>query len=267
MNKTIPHDETTLQTEFMLHVERIVRPVRASQRRRLRMRSELLAHLQAAIAEERKHFPNDERAAIDSAKRRLGEPPELTRRLQQSVPLWERMLLAKAPLPPKAEEIERRTGRLMFGPWSVMTHTHTIIVAILAGFIVGLPLYTLQIVRDVLTRSGPPAAHVELFLVGMLAGTYVLMFVAYRFVFAAASPASEWNLRRLLWRGMLIFALQIGLAFFATASAAVRAPTIGEVAAVAIVSLATLLVAGFAGLRVGIRRRPYDEWMRLKIAE
>ena len=35
--------------ELMIHVERIVRPVIATQGRKLRMRMELLAHLQAAL--------------------------------------------------------------------------------------------------------------------------------------------------------------------------------------------------------------------------
>src|SRR5689334_20531134 len=38
---------------LMVHVERIVRPVRASARRKLRMRRELLVHLQSAVEQER----------------------------------------------------------------------------------------------------------------------------------------------------------------------------------------------------------------------
>lgn len=266
MNHLTANDQANIQHELMLHVERIVRPVRASQRRRLRMRNELLAHLQAALAEELRRLPDDELAAIENAKQRLGEPVELTKRLQQTVSLWERVLLAKAPLGRRVDELERRMDRLVYGTRSGMTNTHGMIVAALVGLI-GLPLYTLQIVRDVLTRSGRPVAHVELFLIGMLVGAYLLMFLGFRFVFAAAAPEAERNLHGLLWRGLLIFALQIGMACFATAVGADRAPTIGEAIVVAAVSLAMLLVAGFVGWRIGIRRRPYDEWMQLDIAE
>jgi hypothetical protein len=82
----------------MQHVESIVRPLRATQRRKLRMRRELLAHLQSALAEESPHHPT-ESAALDAAKSRLGTPADLTAQLQRSVPFLERLLLAHFPAP------------------------------------------------------------------------------------------------------------------------------------------------------------------------
>ena len=82
--------------ELMVHVERIVRPVRAMQFRKLRMRRELLAHLQAAFDEERAAGA-DETTARQRAEQRLGDPSELTRTLQQTVPWIERTLMMRVP--------------------------------------------------------------------------------------------------------------------------------------------------------------------------
>jgi hypothetical protein len=81
--------------EFMIHVERIVRPIRGDSSK-LRMRRELLAHLQASFEQERSRG-SDEVAAIAEAKRRLGVPAVLTQELQASVPALER--LAATPFP------------------------------------------------------------------------------------------------------------------------------------------------------------------------
>jgi len=83
--------------ELMQHVERIVRPVRAFQSRKLRMRRELLAHLESALEEERGKDGGDETAALERARARLGEGVELARQLQESVPRWERAVLSAVP--------------------------------------------------------------------------------------------------------------------------------------------------------------------------
>ena len=94
--------------ELMIHVERIVKPVVATQGRKLRMRMELLAHLQATLDEERHRSAGDERIAIEHAKLRLGDSVELTRNLQQTVPIVERILLAKLPVSHHLDYLERR---------------------------------------------------------------------------------------------------------------------------------------------------------------
>jgi len=83
--------------ELMIHVERIVRPVRADWSK-ARMRRELLEHLEAAFEEERGRGL-DERAALVEAKRRLGEPADLTRELQGSVSRFERLAVTPFPGP------------------------------------------------------------------------------------------------------------------------------------------------------------------------
>ncbi len=70
--------------ELRVVVERAVRPVRASDVRKLRMREELLDHL-TAIYEEELGRLGDESVAVAKALERFGAPSELTGELQQSV--------------------------------------------------------------------------------------------------------------------------------------------------------------------------------------
>jgi hypothetical protein len=81
--------------ELMIHVERIVRPLRGDVSK-LRMRRELLAHLQAAYDQERGAGRNHDEA-LDEAKRRLGDPASLAAELQASVPWYE--TIGAAPFP------------------------------------------------------------------------------------------------------------------------------------------------------------------------
>jgi hypothetical protein len=81
----------------MVHVERAVRPVRAAEARKLRMRQELLAHLEAACEEEHARL-GDREAAQAEAVRRFGDPAAVTAELQASVPLLERVLYTPVPV-------------------------------------------------------------------------------------------------------------------------------------------------------------------------
>jgi len=76
--------------ELMIQVERAVRPVQVSDRRKDRMREELLAHL-TCIYEEELRCRGDARAALQAALERFGEPAQLTRALQESVTLPQRV--------------------------------------------------------------------------------------------------------------------------------------------------------------------------------
>ena len=71
--------------ELKIVVERAVRPVRASLGCKRPMREELLAHLVAIFEEEAERL-GDERAALDRARQRFGDPEELTAQLQACVP-------------------------------------------------------------------------------------------------------------------------------------------------------------------------------------
>ncbi|OWK34528.1 hypothetical protein [Fimbriiglobus ruber] len=93
-------------TELMVHVERVVRPVRAGPGRKMKMREELLAHLAAIYGEERARF-GDDTLALRLAVQRFGDPAELTKELQATVPRVERFLMT--PLP--GTDWERRATR------------------------------------------------------------------------------------------------------------------------------------------------------------
>jgi hypothetical protein len=81
-------NDSTL-TEVKIVVERVVRPVRAPMARKRKMREELLAHL-AAIFEEEVEKRGDEQAALLAAKRRFGNPQELSSELQRAVSRYDR---------------------------------------------------------------------------------------------------------------------------------------------------------------------------------
>jgi ATP-dependent Clp protease ATP-binding subunit ClpC len=75
---------------LMKLIEQCVRPVRASIVRKRRMREELFVHL-TSIYEEELGRRQDPLEAIKHAKRRFGEPAELARELESSLPGYERI--------------------------------------------------------------------------------------------------------------------------------------------------------------------------------
>ena len=77
-------NDSTL-TRLKIIVERAVRPVRASSSRKGKMREELLAHVVGVFEEEWSKL-GDERAAVERTALRFGNPAEVTRQLQESVP-------------------------------------------------------------------------------------------------------------------------------------------------------------------------------------
>jgi len=78
---------------LMIHVERAVRPVRAEESTRCKMREELYAHI-VSIYDEELRRTGDEDVALDEACRRFGEPDSLTTELQGSVP-WIECVVAR----------------------------------------------------------------------------------------------------------------------------------------------------------------------------
>jgi ATP-dependent Clp protease ATP-binding subunit ClpC len=75
---------------LMKLVERSVRPVRASIVRKRKMREELFAHLTVIFDEELARI-GDPHAALAQAAQRFGEPAELARELDSSLPSYERI--------------------------------------------------------------------------------------------------------------------------------------------------------------------------------
>ena len=77
--------------ELMSHVERAVRPVKATRRRKLEMREELLSHLRGVFDEELARS-SDEIAAKQVAIERFGPAEELSQKLTATVPWYDPIL-------------------------------------------------------------------------------------------------------------------------------------------------------------------------------
>lgn len=100
-------NDTTLR-DVKIVVERAVRPLRVTIARKCRMREELLSHLLAIFEEEAAKGDGDA-AAVDRARRRFGDPTELSGQLQASVSRWERFRA-------RAEGLDIRPGQPILRP-------------------------------------------------------------------------------------------------------------------------------------------------------
>lgn len=87
-------------------VERVVRPIVASEPRKNRMREELLGHLTNLYEQELARSRNEDQATA-AALTRFGTRSELTRDLQKSVPPVERVLWTRLPF---RDRTKRRPG-------------------------------------------------------------------------------------------------------------------------------------------------------------
>ena len=145
--------------ELMIHVEKIVRPIRGDSSK-LRMRRELLAHLHASFEQERSRG-SDEPTAIAEAKRRLGDPALLMQELQNSVPTWER--LAATPFP------------------KTVTVAVAVISVIAPAFLAVIPL------------RGIPALHARWVFAAGLAVMELDFLLWYVFVRAILRPRTHWS--------------------------------------------------------------------------
>ena len=74
----------------MAIVERAVRPLRCGAAHKRKVREELLAHLNGIFEQERA-TSSDPQAALAAASKRFGDPVELSRQLESSLPRSERM--------------------------------------------------------------------------------------------------------------------------------------------------------------------------------
>lgn len=168
-------------TELKRTVERAVRPIRATMVCKRRMREELLAHL-VSIFEEELQKSNDAPAALDHARRRFGDPAELTGQLQQSVPRWDRVgcLL---------ERWRFRPGQ------SVLRHAWIHGLLVFAAYAAVLCL--VLSIPDVLAhgRQGEPAV---LFIASLLiAATGAVLSLAFFLLpLVSNKPESGWSLRK-----------------------------------------------------------------------
>jgi len=254
--------------EFMIHVEQIVRPVRAFASRKLRMRQELLAHLRAALDEERAADGN-EAAALQRAKTRLGEPVALTRALQQSVPWIERALMARLPIPGALERWEIRSASWRKDcPLTPMQSTVLLAGAAMLPFVDMLSL-ALRINLD------RPAAQQMMFerpraWVMMNLGSLVLTFGSFaicaRFIVAVASLKNALRSLRVRAYAAGIISLP-ALSILLLLACVNRRPASGRELLLSFILGAVLLASQIlVGRLIGFLRRPYAEWLMLDVA-
>lgn len=82
--------------ELMVHIEKAVRPLRATQSHRRKVRQELLEHLQGVYEEEIERL-GDHDLAVKSAITRFGPADELSHQLRAALP-WHNLVLSCIPL-------------------------------------------------------------------------------------------------------------------------------------------------------------------------
>jgi hypothetical protein len=255
--------------ELMVHVERIVRPVRAFQSRKLRMRRELLGHLQAALDEERGHGA-DEPTAIEQAKRRLGDPSDVTRELQKSVSLPERILLAKVPVSKKLENLEVRTGRV----WGLngrmtMAHTALLIATALVMSMISTSLAAKPLVvdRSAFSTDAPFWGNKGLILLAWIAENLLVMLYCV-FAIATSRPNTESprSRRRATILASIIFPLHIlWMVLICTVFGGGKSLTLRDWISGLGVCAVTLLFLILFGRFMAKLRRPYDAWLALDV--
>jgi len=250
---------------LMTHVERIVRPLRAMQIRKLRMRRELLNHLQSALDEERAGGL-DEIEAIERAKTRLGDPGALRENLQRTVPWLERMLMARVPGSALLDRPEAQFNRF-WGITRRMTMLHT---AILVLGTSALSYAALLVVVLRVPRSGI-LPILERPLIWAVADLVVL--VTYFWLLtvsgeiASAAALSKHPFRGLFRRAFKVLVLMLIEMFLFLDVMTSRALTTPRDVAMTLIS-ATALVAALLLIGGLIRKldRRYTPWQTLEIA-
>lgn len=243
------------------HVESIVRPVRATQARKLRMRRELLVHLESAHAEELARDPRD---AVARAARRLGDPAEISAQLQQSVPAFERLLLARIPTPRAYDNWESRASRRMLGTGRPMTMPHTSLVIAAAAVLPYAACLTLAL------RAGHPSTYLRhladhpivtlLCNAFFLFSTLSLFFVAARLVTATAAGS------RTLPHAAVTAALLTATLLVCVVGLVRRPLAPGDLIALLIVIAALLAILHLTGRLLARLQHPYHEWLTLRLA-
>jgi hypothetical protein len=254
--------------EFMIHVEEIVRPVRAFASRKLRMRQELLAHLRAAFDEERA-AGGDEATALQRAKTRLGEPATLTRTLQESVPRIERTLMARLPIPRALERWELRSVSWRKDcPLTPMQATVLMAGTTMLPFagVVSLAL-RINLDRPAAQRLMFERPHTWFM---MNLASFILAFGSFaiceRFIVAVASLKNALRSLRVRAYAAGIVSLP-ALSIVLLLACVNRRPASGRELVLSFIFGGVLLASQIlVGRLIRILRRPYAEWLMLDIA-
>jgi hypothetical protein len=148
--------------ELMKIVERTVRPLSSSTPRKRKMREELFAHL-TSIYEDELSRTGDSGAAFAAAARRFGEPAELAREFEASLPVHERVSywmerLVAYRAPESAARYSLRMACHTFALLAVILGLVTCAVAVRYGWIEN--VMTLARVLGAIVVLTPPAQFV-----------------------------------------------------------------------------------------------------------
>jgi hypothetical protein len=243
------------ERELKIVVEQAVRPVRATISRKRRMREELLAHLMSIFEEERLKT-GDEQAALDQAKRRFGDPKELTAELQESMSRWEGVGFALAKYSFQPGESVFRLARMCVLYMGMM---------VAAMLVIGL---VIAVVRDRLSELGL-FANVG-FIIGVLMAAYmfVFLFLSERMGLKVCGKEGERSLVKALLYGIVSLGVFPALAFSAyLAGSFDLTASLGHLRFACCFAPATPLIFLLMGRQMLEEMRYNHEWASLEISE
>jgi len=270
--------------DLKVHVERIVRPIRASGRRKDRMREELLTHLTATYQEEIAREGN-ESAALARALERFGNPDDLRRELQASVLLPEQILFAGFLCHARYVAFLRRLGKQQ--DESALRYATRVTLAVAVVWGIADVLIIALILTQHLWQGKPvwPALNWALHLLGafhgpMLAYYFLCALCVDRFRHAiSARPLQLRNaLRSAAWCALAIpITVGTGVLVWILAPSSFPPDRFGRVPDVEVVRIflpvfwaavvATPLLLAWTGLSGLADRKRYQEWESLKLDE
>jgi hypothetical protein len=257
--------------ELMIHVERIVRPVRAMESRKLRMRRELLAHLESALREEQT-AGGSEGEILQRAKARLGDPAALTMELQQSVPSLDRLLLHHIPVLDALEQPHWSTSKEPLTGLRALDGGPLGQALLLAGAGGVLPVLAAAVTITLLARRtssgvnlGIDHPRVLIAAAGLLICALPALCTNFVTAMAGLSKPPRWS--RAVAYGAGVVAAQLLWTSLMAVAMLDLAPAAHQLLYSALLALAVLVVLSIAARAISALRLRYDAWLTLDIGE
>lgn len=257
--------------QLMIHVERIVRPLRATESRKLRMRRELLSHLKNAFDEEIAGGA-DASTALVKAKERLGNPTELTQQLQQAVPTLERIMLRDMPL---LSRLDRKTTSHRLDPEQLkgvdaLNRGPAVHALLLTGAACVLPVITSYVLPILIHASAAvdrvPAYQRPLFAAAYLASCLVT-WPCCGFAFALAKLTPPPHHRRVVLNTVGALAMQLLATTLSIYASVGHLPSAWQLGITISTTMFLLMLIALTTRWFVKLRQPYEEWLLLKIVE
>ena len=251
-------NETAL-LKLKVIVERAVRPVKASFQWKNKTREELLAHI-SAVFEDELPLCTDETAALIRVEQRFGDPGELSRTLQESVPINDRFgyLIERLAAPRSGESLARQAGR--YGTLSFVASSLICITFLLIAF-------------PFILRAGETIEYCIYALTSACVSFGVMTFLANLFqdeLGQSLSGKSGWPLfkQRLLWAGYYVLVpASIPCVLFIAMSTIVPGHIITFWRLIAVVYVNTMIASISISIAklLSIGNRYRERWSKLNI--